>query len=76
MRRHIRKFLTDHAAIRSNRWLAPFENTMLHPRLWHFKRHSATGAVAAGMFRGLFPGPLLILGTPLAQRQHSQRLAS
>ena len=65
MRRHIRKFLPDHEAIRANRWLAPFENTLLHPRLWHLNRRSAAGAVAAGMFCGLIPGPLQMLGAAI-----------
>ena len=65
MRRQIRKLLPDHEAIRSNRWLAPFENTLLHPRLWHLNRHSAAGAVAAGMFCGLIPGPLQMLGAAI-----------
>jgi len=65
MRRHIRKFLPDHEAILANRWLAPFENTLLHPRLWHLNRHSAAGAVAAGMFCGLIPGPLQMLGAAI-----------
>ena len=65
MRRQIRKVLPDHEAIRTNRWLAPFENTLLHPRLWHLNRHSAAGAVAAGMFCGLIPGPLQMLGAAI-----------
>ena len=65
MRRHILKFLPDHEAIRGNRWLAPFENTLLHPRLWHLNRRSAAGAVAAGMFCGLIPGPLQMLGAAI-----------
>lgn len=65
MRRHIHKFLPDHEAIRGNRWLAPFENTLLHPRLWHLNRRSAAGAVAAGMFCGLIPGPLQMLGAAI-----------
>ncbi|MCX7162472.1 MAG: DUF2062 domain-containing protein [Betaproteobacteria bacterium] len=65
MRRLLRKFLPDHDAIRTNRWLAPFENTLLHPRLWHLNRHSAAGAVAAGMFCGLIPGPLQMLGAAI-----------
>ena len=65
MRRQIRKFLPDHEAIRGNRWLAPFENTLLHPRLWHLNRRSAAGAVAAGMFCGLIPGPLQMLGAAI-----------
>jgi len=65
MRRQIRKLLPDHEAIRSNRWLAPFGNTLLHPRLWHLNRRSAAGAVAAGMFCGLIPGPLQMLGAAI-----------
>lgn len=65
MRRQIRKFLPDHDAIRSNRWLAPFANTLLHQRLWHLNRHSAAGAVAAGLFCGLIPGPLQMLGAAI-----------
>jgi uncharacterized protein (DUF2062 family) len=65
MRKRIRKFLPDHEAIRGNRWLAPFENTLLHPRLWDLNRHSAAGAVAAGMFCGLIPGPLQMLGAAI-----------
>ncbi len=65
MRRELRKFLPDHEAIRTNRWLVPFENTLLHPRLWHLNRHSAAGAVAAGMFCGLIPGPLQMLGAAI-----------
>jgi uncharacterized protein (DUF2062 family) len=65
MRRQLRRFLPDHEAIRTNRWLAPFENTLLHPRLWHLNRHSAAGAVAAGMFCGLIPGPFQMLGAAI-----------
>lgn len=65
MRRQIRKFLPNHDAVRSHRWLAPFENTLLHPRLWHLNRHSAAGAVATGMFCGLIPGPLQMLGAAI-----------
>ena len=65
MRHHIRKFLPDHEAIHSNRWLAPFANTLLHPRLWHLNRRSVAGAVAAGMFCGLIPGPFQMLGAAI-----------
>ncbi len=65
MRKHLRKYLPDHEAIRANRWLAPFENTLLHPRLWHLNRHSAAGGVAAGLFCGLIPGPFQMLGAAI-----------
>ena len=63
MRKHLHRFLPDHEAIRGNRWLAPFAATLLHPRLWHLNRHSAAGAVAIGLFCGLIPGPLQMLGS-------------
>ena len=62
MRRHLKKYLPDHETIRRNPWLRPFAATLLHPRLWHLNRHSAAGAVAAGLFCGLIPGPLQMLG--------------
>jgi hypothetical protein len=65
MRASLRKILPDHDSIRANRWLAPFASTLLHPRLWHLNRHSAAGAVAAGLFCGLIPGPFQMLGAAL-----------
>lgn len=62
MRNYLKKLLPDHHAISENRWLKPFQSTLLHPRLWHLNRHSAAGAVAAGLFCGLIPGPLQMLG--------------
>lgn len=65
MRKQLRKYLPDNRTVRENRWLAPFASTLLHPRLWHLNRHSAAGAVAAGLFCGLIPGPLQMLGAAL-----------
>ncbi|MCX8017584.1 MAG: DUF2062 domain-containing protein [Rhodocyclaceae bacterium] len=65
MRTWLRRLLPDHAAVHDNRWLAPFKNTLLHPRLWHLNRHSAAGGVAAGLFCGLIPGPFQMLGAAL-----------
>jgi hypothetical protein len=62
MRKRLRKYLPDHETIRANRWLAPFQSSLLHPRLWHLNRHSAAGAVAVGLFCGLIPGPFQMLG--------------
>jgi len=62
MRKSLKRFLPDHGSIRDNRWLRPFANTLLHPRLWHLNRHSAAGAVAVGLFCGLIPGPLQMPG--------------
>jgi uncharacterized protein len=65
MRKRLRRYLPSHEAIRANRWLAPFQSTLLHPRLWHLNRHSAAGAVATGLFCGLIPGPFQMLGTAI-----------
>jgi uncharacterized protein (DUF2062 family) len=65
MRRYLKKYLPDHETIHRNPWLRPFASSLLHPRLWHLNRHSAAGAVAAGMFCGLIPGPLQMLGAAI-----------
>lgn len=65
MRRQLRKLIPHHEAVRGNRWLAPFEDTLLHPRLWHLNRHSVAGAVAAGLACGLIPGPFQMLGAAI-----------
>lgn len=65
MRKLIKRYLPDHEAIHGNRWLAPFASTLLHPRLWHINRRSTAGAVAAGLFCGLIPGPFQMLGAAL-----------
>ncbi len=65
MRRYLKKFLPDYEAIRANPWLRPFQSSLLHPRLWHLNRHSAAGAVAVGLFCGLIPGPLQMIGAAI-----------
>ena len=65
MRRFLKHRLPDPSAIGDNPWLRPFRNSLLHPRLWHLNRHSAAGAVAAGLACGLIPGPFQMLGAAL-----------
>lgn len=65
LRQRIHAFLPDRQTIHAHRWLAPLENSLLHPRLWHLNRRSAAGAVAAGLFCGLIPGPLQMLGAAI-----------
>jgi len=62
MRRLLKNHLPDRESILRNRWLRPFQAVLLHPRLWHLNRHSVSGAVAVGLFCGLIPGPLQMLG--------------
>lgn len=66
MRKRLRKYLPNHQAVRGNRWLAPFQNSLLHPRLWHLNRRSAAGGLATGLFCGLIPGPFQMLGAAIA----------
>lgn len=65
MRKLLRRYLPGHEAVHGNRWLRVFGSTLLHPRLWHLNRHSAAGAVATGLFCGLIPGPLQMLGAAI-----------
>ncbi|MDE2441718.1 MAG: DUF2062 domain-containing protein [Betaproteobacteria bacterium] len=65
MRRYLKKHLPNHESVRDNPWLRPFASSLLHPRLWHLNRHSAAGAVAAGLFCGLIPGPFQMLGAAI-----------
>lgn len=66
MRKLLRRFLPRHETVRDNRWLRPFANSLLHPRLWHLNRHSAAGAVAVGLFCGLIPGPFQMLSAAIS----------
>jgi uncharacterized protein (DUF2062 family) len=66
MRHYLKKYLPDPQTIRSNPWLRPFQSSLLHPRLWHLNRHSAAGAVAVGLFCGLIPGPLQMIGAAVS----------
>lgn len=43
-------------------YLRRFPRRFHHPNLWHFHRRSVAGGVAMGMFCGLIPGPLQMLG--------------
>jgi hypothetical protein len=64
-RKQIRKLLPDHETIRRNRWLRPFGARLQHPELWHLHRRSISGGVAVGLFCGLIPGPLQMIGAAI-----------
>jgi len=65
MRRFFRERLPDHNSIRRQRWLRPVQHWLHHPNLWHFHRRSVAGGVAIGLFCGLIPGPLQMIGAVL-----------
>ncbi len=65
-RKFFRRYLPTHASISANPWFvrfgAQFGGSLQHPNLWHLNRHSVAGGVAVGLFAGLIPGPLQMLG--------------
>jgi uncharacterized protein len=64
-RKLFRKYLPDAETVRAHRLVAPFADWLHHPNLWHLNRRSVPGAVAIGLFCGLIPGPLQMLGSLL-----------
>jgi len=64
-RKFFRKYLPDVDTVRSSRLVAPFARWLTHPNLWHLNRKSVPGAVAIGLFCGLIPGPLQMIGALL-----------
>src|SRR5712672_1997136 len=61
-RKFFRKYLPDAHAVRSYRLVSLFGRWLQHPNLWHLNRRSVPGAFAIGLFAGLIPGPLQMLG--------------
>jgi uncharacterized protein (DUF2062 family) len=64
-RKYFRRFLPTSEWIRGHRWLGRFGAYLEHPNLWHLNRHSVAGGVALGLFSGLIPGPLQMIGALL-----------
>ena len=64
-RKYFRKYLPDRDTVRSSRLVKPFGSWLQHPNLWCLNRRSVSGAVAIGLFCGLIPGPLQMLGALL-----------
>jgi uncharacterized protein (DUF2062 family) len=64
-RKFFRKYLPDVHTVRTSRLVTPFGSWLQHPNLWCLNRRSVPGAVAIGLFCGLIPGPLQMLGALL-----------
>ena len=62
IRKRLHKWLPDIDKLRENRSLGVFGEHVFHPALWRLNRRSVAGGFAAGLFCGLIPGPLQILG--------------
>jgi uncharacterized protein (DUF2062 family) len=65
MRHFFRRHLPNHQTVQQHRWLRPYAAWLSHPNLWHLNRRSVSGGVAVGMFCGLIPGPLQMLGAAI-----------
>ncbi|MEC5396674.1 DUF2062 domain-containing protein [Uliginosibacterium sp. H1] len=65
MRKLLRPYLPSPEKLQDQAWSRYFGSSILHPRLWHLNRHSAAGGVAVGLFCGLIPGPLQMLGAAI-----------
>ncbi len=52
--------------VRQYKLLRIFGDGLFHPALWDLNRRSAAGGVAVGLFCGLIPGPLQMLGAGIA----------
>lgn len=64
-RKYFRKYLPSHESVRRNRFMAFFGPALLHHNLWHLHRRAVAGGVATGLFCGLIPGPLQMLGAAI-----------
>jgi uncharacterized protein (DUF2062 family) len=64
-RKFLRKYLPDVDTVRSYRMVGWFGGWLHHPNLWCLNRRSVPAAVAIGLFCGLIPGPLQMLGALL-----------
>lgn len=61
-RRALQRFLPSVDKVRKIRILHIFGDALFHAPLWRLNRRSAAGGVAIGLFCGLIPGPLQMLG--------------
>lgn len=66
LRIYFKRLLPSVEKVRRLKALAVFGDRLFHPALWHLNRRSAAGAFAAGLFCGLIPGPLQMLGAAVA----------
>lgn len=64
-RKYFRKYLPSHESVRNHKHLGKLGRLLHHHNLWHLNRHSVSGGVAVGLFCGLIPGPLQMLGAAL-----------
>jgi hypothetical protein len=61
-RKLFKRYMPDVDKVRQIAIMRMFGDSLFHPALWHLNRRSAAGGVATGLFCGLIPGPLQMLG--------------
>ena len=62
MLKHLKKILPNADTIQNYRALRPLAKLLNHPYLWYWQRRAVANGVAIGLFCGLIPGPLQMLG--------------
>lgn len=65
-RKFLKRFMPSMDKVREIKALGVFGHALFHPAIWHLNRRSAAGGVATGLFCGLIPGPLQMLGAGIA----------
>lgn len=65
-RKFFKRFMPSVDKVREMKVFGVFGDTLFHPALWHLNRRSAAGGVATGLFCGLIPGPLQMIGAGIA----------
>lgn len=61
-RKFLRRLIPNSTQVRQYKVLHIFGERLFHPALWDLNRRSAAGGIAEGLFCGLIPGPLQMLG--------------
>lgn len=61
-RKFFKRYMPSVDTVRQIAIMRMFGESLFHPALWHLNRRSAAGGVATGLFCGLIPGPLQMLG--------------
>lgn len=64
-RKLFRKYVPTREHVLDHRWLRRLAPLLQHHNLWHLNRRSVAGGVAIGLFAGLIPGPLQMLGAAI-----------
>jgi len=65
-RKFLRRYVPDVERVREIKALRIFGQRLFHPALWHLNRRSAAGGLGVGLFCGLIPGPLQMIGAGIA----------